>query len=269
MQARVEFDKPVQLALIEHDPGVGSGTDRVPAQQECLHVAIELAGFGQFRLHLAEQGGIGEPVLEHQLAQHSPVIGVVPDHLHRHHFGIAKDRVLAAEQAHGVFVERAVQLLEQARVRPQRFVGAIQGDQFGDIGVGHGDEVAARRIERIKEHARLAGECPAVTRVQLLATVREAAQETEVEQLVAMPLAGIGHQRLEFTQPVQRALEGVHPVQWMDGRIADDANRMCAGTQWNQPHPVALAAQVIGRAPTFRWRAALLPSRIRDPFVHG
>src|SRR3546814_14888783 len=74
----------------------------------------------------------------------------------------------------------ALPILVDLRVRLDRFAGAIHRHQFAHIGVAERDEVAARRIERIKEQPGLAGQRPAVGREHLFAAVREATQATEV-----------------------------------------------------------------------------------------
>ncbi len=110
-------------------------------------------------------------MLEEQLAQHAPVIRVVPDHLHRHHFRVSEDRVLVRIEREGAAIERKVELLVEPCVRSKRLSGEVFRDELGDIGVGDRDEVAARRVERIEEHARLARERPARAREHLLAAI--------------------------------------------------------------------------------------------------
>src|SRR5690242_10560014 len=53
----------------------------------------------------------------------------------------------------------------------------------------------------------------------------------------------------------------------MHARIRDDADRMRAAAERNQPHPVTRPAQVIGRTPALRWRAARPPGRVFAPGI--
>src|SRR3546814_7861437 len=100
--------------------------------------------------------------------------------LDRHHLRVAEQRVLVLEQRHGGLVEREVQLLVDVGVRRPVAAGAVARDQVADVGVGDGDEVAARRIERVQEQPRLPGQRPAVAE-HLPAAVREVAQERSEE----------------------------------------------------------------------------------------
>src|SRR3546814_18062720 len=59
----------------------------------------------------------------------------------------------------------------------------------------------------------------------------------------------------------------VHRVQRMRLAVADDAQRMRAGRQRDQPEPVSRAAHVVGRAPAVRRRAARQPLRVVGPGV--
>ena len=59
----------------------------------------------------AEQREVGQALAEEQRRQQRPVVGVVPDHLDRHHLRIAEQRVLVLVKRQRVFVEREVQLL--------------------------------------------------------------------------------------------------------------------------------------------------------------
>ena len=91
------------------------------------------------------------------------------------------------------------------------------------------DEVAARRIERIEEHAGLAGQRPAIAREHLLAAVREAAQEHEVQQRVA-PRRALARRSRGWCSANHSSerVEGVHRLERMHLRVADDADRMRA-----------------------------------------
>src|ERR1019366_9888563 len=102
--------------------------------------------------------------------------------------------------------------------------GAVARDEFGDIGVGDGDEVAARRIERVEEEPGLAGDRPALAREQLLAPVREVAKEREVEELLALAVELVEDARLVLAQPLHRLVEGVHRLERMQLRVGDDAD---------------------------------------------
>jgi two-component system nitrogen regulation response regulator NtrX len=74
-------------------------------------------------------------------------------------------------------------LVEHLGVRGEGLAGAVALDELADVGVGDRDEVAAGRVERVEEKARLAADRPAPRREDLPATVREVAQEGEVERL--------------------------------------------------------------------------------------
>ena len=93
------------------------------------------------------------------------------------------------------------------------------------------------------------------------------AQEQEVLQRVFGLFQRARHLRLVLMQPRHRFLIGVHGVQRMHLRVADDAQRMRARTQWNQPEPVTRPTHVIGGAPAVRRRAACQPLRIVRPLV--
>ena len=60
---------------------------------------------------------VGEAALEEELRQHAPVVGVVPDHLHRQHLGVAEHRVLVGVERQRALVERVVDLVVELRVR--------------------------------------------------------------------------------------------------------------------------------------------------------
>ena len=153
------------------------------------------------------------------------------------------------------------------RAAAERLARAIARDEVGDVGVGDRDEVAARRIERIEEQAGLAGERPAIGREHLLAAVREVAQETEVLQQVPLALDFLRELRLVDAEPFERPLERVHGLERMELRVADDADRVRAGGKRDEPRPVALAAQVVGRQPAQRRLAAPEPGGVRRPLV--
>jgi hypothetical protein len=145
--------------------------------------------------------------------------------------------------------------------------GAVVADQVGDVGVGNGDEVAARRIEGVEEQARLAGQRPALAREHLLAAVREVLEEREVLQQVALAVEFVEQARLVLGEPVHRLLEAVHGVQRVVARVRHDAHRVRARGQRNQPDPVARADQVVGREPARLRGAAGAPFGVVAPVV--
>ncbi len=68
-------------------------------------------------------------------------------------------------------------------------------------------------------------------------------------------------------QPVHGFFVRVHGFQRVHLRIADDAQRMRAGRQRDQPEPVTGPAHVIGGTPAIRRRAALQPAAVLRPTV--
>ena len=111
----------------------------------------------------ADAGEISKAFLKEELAQDSPVVGVVPDHLDRHDFGIAEQRVLILIKRKRAFVEGTIELLIDARPAADMLAVQIAFDHIDDVRVADRDEIAARRIERIEEHTCFAGERPAIS----------------------------------------------------------------------------------------------------------
>ena len=98
----------------------------------------------------------------------------------------------------------------------ERLAGAIVRDQLGDVGIADRDEVAAGRIERIEEHARLARERPAIAREHLLAAVGEVAQEQRSPAAGArLPSSSRASRGWCTCEPLHRLLEAVHRLQRM------------------------------------------------------
>ena len=94
--------------------GFAGGPGLRPVAQQRLDVQVQLLHGGQLTLQARQRGDVGESLLEEELAENAPVIGVVPDHLGRHDLGIAEHRVLVAIQRERALVEREVDLLEDA-----------------------------------------------------------------------------------------------------------------------------------------------------------
>ncbi|EFF45365.1 hypothetical protein XAUB_05260 [Xanthomonas citri pv. aurantifolii str. ICPB 11122] len=161
VQCAVEVVEPADQVLVQQPAIAGGdalgGIAHAPIVQHLLHCQVHVARVQEVVLHAREQTEMGDTPAAEQRRQQRPVIGVIPDHLDRHHLLVAEQRVLILIQRQGVFVEREIQLLVQLHIRAERFAGAVAADQFADVGVGDGDEVAAGRIERIQEHARFAG----------------------------------------------------------------------------------------------------------------
>ena len=77
--------------------------------------------------------------------------------------------------------------------------------------VAHGDEIGAGRVERIGEHARFAGQRPAIGR-----DTRGCSRSAILLQRAGSPRASVGVRfddlgalRLELAQPVERAVEAI------------------------------------------------------------
>jgi hypothetical protein len=153
------------------------------------------------------------------------------------------------------------------RVPADVLVPQVARDQVRDVRVADGDEIAARRIERIEEHAGLARQRPAIGREYLLAAVGEIAQETEVLQQMALAFDGLGQARLVLAKPFERLLEGVHGFQRMQPGVADYAHGMRTRRQRDQPCPITFAAQMIGGQPAMRRIATLQPLLVGDPVI--
>ena len=196
-------------------------------------------------------------------AQHAPVVGVVPDHLDRQHLGVAEDRVLVGVERERALVERVEDLVVDLRVRLERLAGAVARDQLADVGVGDRDEVAAGRIERVEEQARLAGERPALgPRTPACSRRRSCGRRRS-------PAAGGACRRARRTGAAGTSAsqsiafsKRVHRRERMQLRVGDDADRMRARGQRDQPDPVAGADQVVGREPARRRLAARAPGRV-------
>jgi hypothetical protein len=146
-QALVEGDEPRQRCVVEHRRRIGDARERPrrrPRAQQRLHRDVERLAVRQLVAQRREHRQVGEAALEEELGEDAPVVGVVPEHLDRQHLGVAEDRVLAGVKRERALVERMEELVEDARVRIDRPTGAVAPDQLADVGVGDGDEVAAR-----------------------------------------------------------------------------------------------------------------------------
>jgi len=226
VQAAIEFDKPRHRGLVQQHGQVAALADKTPGAQEVLHLDVEPLAQVELAAQVGQRRQVGQALLAAQLRQHAPVVGVVPHHLRRQHLGVAEEGVLVEVERHRAVVEGLEDLLVDLRVRGQPQPGMVAHDEFGDVGVADGDEVAARRIEGVEKAPGLAGQCPAVLGKDLLAVVGEAAQEGEVLQLVALAVEVVEERRLVLVQPVHRTLEGVHAGDRVQARVGDDAHRM-------------------------------------------
>jgi hypothetical protein len=184
----VELREPVEPGLVEQDRWIAPLAPVAggrPRAQEVLHGEIEILAGVELVTQARQHREVRQPALEEELAQHAPVVRVVPDHLDGQHVRVAEQRVLVPVQRHRAVAEGHEELLVEARVRGKRLPGAVVRDELGDVGVGDGDEVAARRVERVEEHPGFAGHRPALAREDLPAAVREVLEEGEILRHVA------------------------------------------------------------------------------------
>ena len=168
-QRAVEFNEPRQRGLVQQLRQVALGAEAAPGAQVLLHRDVQLLARLQFAAQLAQAGQVGQPLLEEHRRQHAPVVGVVPQHLQRQHLGVAEQTVLVGVQRQRAVVESAQHLVEYLRVCGQGQAGSVACDELADVGVGDGNEVAARRIERVQKAPGLAGQRPAPRRQHLFA----------------------------------------------------------------------------------------------------
>ena len=216
-----------------------------------------------------QTGQVGQPVVEEELRHHPPVIRVIPDHLDRQDLRVAEQGVLVLVQAEGVFVQRVVDLVERSRLGPQSTALSVDGDQFGDVGVADGDEVAAWGVERVDEQTGFSRQRPAVFGEHLFAAVGKALEKGEILQGVAPVVQGIEEQGLVALKPLHGFVERVHLLQRVQGRVGHDAHGVGSGGQRDEPDPVARAHQMVGGQPARLGVAALLPSGAVAPAVDG
>jgi hypothetical protein len=90
---------------------------------------------------------------------------------------------------------------------------AVPQDHLGDQVVADADEIRARRVERVREDAGLAGQRPALVRVDAGAAVRVVIEPEEVFDQVVVIAADLGGLRFVLVEPGARLVEPV------DGRI--------------------------------------------------
>ncbi len=239
----------------------------MPRAKHRLHALVEALRRRKLWCQVTKQREIGEPPADRKRTQHAPVIRVVPQYLGGHHPRVAEQRILPPIEFERVALERKKQLLEVARGACVRAAREIARNEFRDVGVAEGDEIRARRIERVEEHRCLAGERPALGAENLPATIRNVAQEAEVEHGIAVRSEFPRQRRLMDLHPREHALETVERLDGMHRRIGHDADRMRARRQRDQPHPVAGAAQVVGGSPAFLRIAQSAPRRIGAPLI--
>ena len=257
--------------LVEHRrPGCAARCARRPGAQKRLHLEVEPLAVRRARRAAGRaRRGRSRRRWKNSWRQHAPVVGVVPDHLDRQHLGVAEQRVL-------VVVERAA-CSRRTRGRSARRAAACalraagrrgRARQLGDVGVGDRDEVAARRIERIEEQAGLAGQRPArAPRRPACSRTRSGAGTRSPAALSRLPSSS--SDRRGWCRSSQSiALSKVFiVVERMQLRVGDDADRMRARRERDQPDPVAFADQVVGREPARRRVAARAPVGIVGPVV--
>jgi len=83
-----------------------------------------------------------------------------------------------------------------------------------------------------------------------LASCEKCCGRREIHVLVDVGAHGLGALGLVAVEPCQRGVERVEFVEWVKTFIGDDADAGSISGQWNQPDPIALAHQVIGRQAT-------------------
>ena len=91
-EAAVELGEPRQRGLVQHHGRVAPGALLRPGAQEVLHREVQALAVLQLLAQAAQQRQVGQPLLEEDLREHAPVVGVVPDHLHRQHLRVAEER---------------------------------------------------------------------------------------------------------------------------------------------------------------------------------
>ena len=92
-------------------------------------------------------------------------------------------------------------------------------------------------------------------------------QGEEVLELRGVRLRDGGALWLELAQPVQRALEPVHPGEGVDVGVRHDPEAVAAGSERYEPHPVTGPHEVVGALPAKPRRDARVPRRIVRPVV--
>jgi hypothetical protein len=179
-QAAVQLCEPFEARLIEHESTVALGAHLRPFAHELLQGVVQSYRQGQLVAQARHHGEIGEAVLAEELAEHAPVVRVIPHDLDGQHLGIAEHCVLIRVERERAAIEGEIEMLVQARIGRDPFAREVLRDQLGDVGVRDGDEVAAGRIERVEEHARFAGQRPARAGKHLLAAVGKASERDEI-----------------------------------------------------------------------------------------
>jgi len=81
-------------------------------------------------------------------------------------------------------------------------------------------------------------------------------ERQEVLKVVGLRLQDLGALRLELPEPVECPLVAVQPSVRMEPGVGDNADARAAGTERNEPDPVAAPHQMVGAQP---------PSAAGDP----
>ena len=234
-----------------------------------MHCQIELLAKSQRLPQPGHGREVGEPILEKELRQDAPVIGVVPDDLNRQDLGIAEQGVLVDVKRQRAVVKGMKHLVKHLGPCAERLACTVDGDQLGDVGVGNGNEVAARRIKRVQKQTRFPGERPALVGEYLLAAIRETFEEREVLKQGAFAVQLVKKTGLVGLEPVHGFFKGIHGVQWVLPGVCHDAHRVRTGCQRDQPNPVARADQVVGGEPAGLGIAARTPVGVVAPLVNA